>query len=88
VEPAAETQPEDQTHDQVVEAEEMEVETATKTENETSDELPVPNGRVFIRNLPFEASEDDLRTLLAPYGYIEEVRLALLHPLLFRDVFR
>jgi RNA recognition motif-containing protein len=32
------------------------------------------NGRLFVRNLPYTASEDDLRELFAVYGTLEEVR--------------
>jgi multiple RNA-binding domain-containing protein 1 len=78
VEPAGDPQVENQTQDQVLDAEEMELEAAPETQDETSDDLPVPHGRLFIRNLPFEASEDDLRTLLTPYGHLEEVRIAIL----------
>lgn len=34
------------------------------------------NGRLFVRNLPYSASEDDLRQHFAPYGTLEEVRLS------------
>lgn len=33
------------------------------------------NGRLFVRNLPYTASEDDLRQHFSPYGALEEVRL-------------
>jgi multiple RNA-binding domain-containing protein 1 len=46
------------------------------------DEAPDPvieaiksNGRLFVRNLPYSASEDDLRQHFAPYGTLEEVRV-------------
>ena len=32
------------------------------------------NGRLFVRNLPYTASEDDLRKHFEPYGSLEEVR--------------
>lgn len=32
------------------------------------------NGRLFVRNLPYTASEDDLRNHFKPYGSLEEVR--------------
>ncbi|RMZ78381.1 hypothetical protein DV738_g3947, partial [Chaetothyriales sp. CBS 135597] len=35
----------------------------------------VANGRLFVRNLPFSTSEDDLSTLFTPYGKIEEVHV-------------
>jgi len=31
------------------------------------------NGRLFVRNLPYSASEDDLRKLFEPFGSLEEV---------------
>ena len=42
-------------------------------EQATSDELQVPNGRLFFRNLNFDVTEDDLRTLLTPFGKVDEV---------------
>lgn len=33
------------------------------------------NGRLFVRNLPYTATEDDLRAHFAPYGTLEEVSL-------------
>ncbi|RMZ89468.1 hypothetical protein DV736_g3302, partial [Chaetothyriales sp. CBS 134916] len=35
----------------------------------------VANGRLFVRNLPFSTTEDELSTLFAPYGKIEEVHV-------------
>ncbi|RMD41045.1 hypothetical protein DV735_g4100, partial [Chaetothyriales sp. CBS 134920] len=35
----------------------------------------VANGRLFLRNLPFSTTEDDLSTLFTPYGKIEEVHV-------------
>lgn len=35
--------------------------------------VSTPNGRLFIRNLPFDATEDDLRAVFAPYGRISGV---------------
>lgn len=32
------------------------------------------NGRLFVRNLPYTATEDDLRKHFEPYGALEEVR--------------
>ena len=44
----------------------------------SSDDGPeVPNGRLFLRNLAFEANEDDIRTLLTPFGNVQEVSLLL-----------
>lgn len=37
--------------------------------------LEVSNARLFIRNLAFTATEDDLRNLFAPHGKIHEVGL-------------
>ena len=31
------------------------------------------NGRLFVRNLPYTATEDDLRKHFEPYGALEEV---------------
>jgi len=33
------------------------------------------NGRLFVRNLPYTATEDDLRAHFAPFGALEEVSL-------------
>ena len=45
------------------------------------DDLPDPvieaiksNGRLFVRNLPYSATKDELREHFAPYGALEEVR--------------
>ncbi|KIY02083.1 uncharacterized protein Z520_02221 [Fonsecaea multimorphosa CBS 102226] len=35
----------------------------------------VPNARLFIRNLPFDTHEDDLRKVFSPYGRISEIHL-------------
>lgn len=41
------------------------------------------NGRLFVRNLPYTATEEDLREHFQPYGTLEEVRPDLLfHPCL------
>lgn len=32
-------------------------------------------GRLFVRNLPYSATEDDLRKFFEPFGIIEEVRI-------------
>ncbi len=37
------------------------------------------NGRLFVRNLPYSATEDDLRAHFAPFGALEEVWFYLLH---------
>lgn len=47
-----------------------------ESEHEKSDpviEAIQSNGRLFIRNLPYTASEDDLRKHFEPYGALEEV---------------
>lgn len=36
--------------------------------------VDVPNGRLFVRNLAFSASEQDLESLFSEYGRLEEVR--------------
>lgn len=50
------------------------------------DERPDPvidaiktNGRLFVRNLPYSATEDDLREHFAPYGVLEEVRNSFIY---------
>jgi len=58
---------------------------APKVEEEgeaAEDEKPDPvieaiksNGRLFVRNLPYTASEEELREHFAPYGSLEEVRI-------------
>jgi multiple RNA-binding domain-containing protein 1 len=60
--------------------EKVEIDTAL-TNSMTNDDLtPDPiaaaisvNGRLFVRNLPYSASEDDLRQHFEPYGTLEEV---------------
>lgn len=47
-------------------------EEATQEEDPTLDAIRA-NGRLFVRNLPYSASEDDLREHFAKYGSIEEV---------------
>ena len=37
------------------------------------------NGRLFVRNLPYAATEDDLRKHFEPYGPLEEVRRSRFH---------
>ena len=53
---------------------------AEEENNEEEHEKPDPvieaiqsNGRLFVRNLPYTASEDDLRKHFEPYGALEEV---------------
>lgn len=52
----------------------------TIEEEQEEEEKPDPtieaiksNGRLFVRNLPYSASEDDLRQHFEPYGALEEV---------------
>lgn len=40
-----------------------------------NDNAQVNPKKLFIGNLPYSATEDDLRTLLSPYGELVEVRL-------------
>ena len=66
-----------------VEVELKEVEEPSQAEEadaESGHEKPDPvieaiqnNGRLFVRNLPYSASEDDLRKHFEPYGALEEV---------------
>jgi multiple RNA-binding domain-containing protein 1 len=35
--------------------------------------VSIPNARLFVRNLPFNTSQDSLRTTFSPYGRISEV---------------
>lgn len=58
-------------------------------EDEAEEEKPDPTiekikatGRLFVRNLPYSASEDDLRGHFAPFGSLEEVcNLFVIYPL-------
>jgi multiple RNA-binding domain-containing protein 1 len=46
------------------------------------------SGRLFVRNLPYSATEDDLREHFAPYGALEEVwAIYSLQPVMFHDEF-
>lgn len=57
-------------------------------EVQSDDNLPkITNGRLFLRNLPFSASEESLTALFAPFGNIEEVSLSSQHRFLVHDVF-
>ena len=54
---------------------------ATEDTPEDNEEKPDPtleairsNGRLFVRNLPYTATEQDLRNHFAPFGALEEVR--------------
>lgn len=62
-----------------------EAEAATGVEDEAEfegfDDKPDPvleairaNGRLFVRNLPYSATEDDLREHFKPFGSLDEVR--------------
>ncbi|KIW90086.1 uncharacterized protein Z519_09517 [Cladophialophora bantiana CBS 173.52] len=49
---------------------------AENDENSDHPQKPsVPNARLFIRNLPFDTQEDDLRKIFARYGRISEIHL-------------
>lgn len=54
---------------------------AEETEDQDSHEIEppsvsIPNARLFIRNLPFNTQEGDLRAVFAPYGRISEVSVS------------
>jgi len=54
-----------------------------KTENHRAANLEavsIPNARLFLRNLPFDAQEESLRDTFSSYGRISEVCSDLLHP--------
>jgi multiple RNA-binding domain-containing protein 1 len=64
----------------VVERVEENVLAKEELKEELEDEKPDPtieaiksNGRLFVRNLPYSATEDDLREHFAPFGSLEEV---------------
>ena len=50
-----------------------------KNKSKTSDllENPEDTGRLFVRNLPYSCTEEELRTLFDPYGLIESVHLPI-----------
>ena len=48
-----------------------------KTEEEKTLEKLQDTGRLFIRNILYEATEDDFRELFLPYGALEEVHIAI-----------
>jgi multiple RNA-binding domain-containing protein 1 len=65
--------------DEPVEIDDIPAEEALEEEQE-EEEKPDPtleaiksNGRLFVRNLPYSASEDDLRQHFEPFGSLEEV---------------
>jgi multiple RNA-binding domain-containing protein 1 len=47
--------------------------TATKTKQSADEAKILRTGRLFIRNLVYGVTEDDLREVFSPYGPIEEV---------------
>ncbi len=47
------------------------------TEASSAGEAIAETGRLFLRNLPYSASEADLTAVLAPYGELREVHLVL-----------
>lgn len=52
----------------------------TQTTNNTDNTYSQnKNGRIIVRNLPFKATEEDIRRLYEPFGTIEEINL-LRHP--------
>ncbi|KIW81588.1 hypothetical protein Z517_04614 [Fonsecaea pedrosoi CBS 271.37] len=58
-----------------VQANEDRVDGGDDREPEHHQRVSVPNARLFIRNLPFDTHEDDLRKVFAPYGRISEIHL-------------
>ncbi|KAK5047582.1 hypothetical protein LTR84_006679 [Exophiala bonariae] len=44
-------------------------------DQQTSIAISIPNARLFVRNLPFNASESSVREAFSPYGRISEVHL-------------
>ncbi|KAJ9632900.1 Multiple RNA-binding domain-containing protein 1 [Knufia peltigerae] len=42
---------------------------------ETPSQVSVPNARLFVRNLPFDTRDDDIRATFSPYGRISEIHL-------------
>jgi multiple RNA-binding domain-containing protein 1 len=47
--------------------------TEQPTKSTTADSKILNTGRLFLRNLVYGVTEDDLRTIFAPYGELEEV---------------
>jgi multiple RNA-binding domain-containing protein 1 len=67
--------------EELLEPMEVEETTVIVQDEEINVEKPDPtieairsNGRLFVRNLPYSASEDDLKKHFEPYGSLEEVR--------------
>jgi multiple RNA-binding domain-containing protein 1 len=54
-----------------------------KTEQDRTLEAISANGRLFVRNLPYSASEEELRKHFEPFGSLEEVRINFLRFLPF-----
>lgn len=44
---------------------------------ELDQKIVADTGRLFVRNLPFNASEDDVRTLFSRFGNVSEVHLSI-----------
>lgn len=60
--------------------------TAPTNDHLNAKAVAVPNGRIFVRNLPFSTVEADLESTFAKYGTIVEVSIPLFPQLaLFRD---
>eukprot|EP01041_Mallomonas_annulata_P007130 gene7130-14504_t len=49
----------------------------TNDNDDEEDEDVQDSGRLFVRNLPYSCSEDELRELFAPYGPLTEIHLPL-----------
>ena len=56
------------------------VNNANPIEGTASSTPQITNGRLFVRNLPYDVTEDSLTTLFKKHGKLEEVRDALLSP--------
>lgn len=60
--------------DEIAQATDGKTGSGADTGLDSSSTLSIPNARLFIRNLPFDAREDDLRNTFAPFGRLSEVR--------------
>lgn len=58
------------------EKERQRLEAAARQEQETIDTI-MASGRLFVRNLPFAASEDELEAHFAQWGEVEQVSVWL-----------
>jgi multiple RNA-binding domain-containing protein 1 len=58
--------------------------TPEEEKNTTEEEKILKHRRLYVRNLPFDVLEDDLRDHFSAFGELEEVRLSSLHTP-FRD---